>query len=330
METELDRELAKAQAALLARFAPDTPRQPNPLVAGRDPAARARGRAAAAARARRAETVPSSGCRSCRRSPGSRRVLAVDRPGHGLADPFDYRGVDLLEHARTFLQDILDALELPTADIAANSIGGLLGDRLRARQARARLAARARRRTRRAGARRSAPASFDEPAGRRPAARPAHDAQPDPRRKPEVLGAGPGRAPRAPRGRAPRRRRRAHPPEPRQHPQPDPLRGPRHSRRSARPGRPLADAEGPDLVPRRRARHLRPPQVRESVAGDRRRERERSPPVRIPTPGTCRGSTSRSESSPRSSVSWAHRHEAEWRQWRSHECAEMIEKSSLD
>jgi pimeloyl-ACP methyl ester carboxylesterase len=54
-----------------------------------------------------------------------RRVLAVDRPGHGLADPFDYRGVDLLEHARTFLRDILDALELPAVDIVACSMGGL-------------------------------------------------------------------------------------------------------------------------------------------------------------------------------------------------------------
>jgi pimeloyl-ACP methyl ester carboxylesterase len=55
----------------------------------------------------------------------SRRVLVVDRPGHGLAEPFDYRGVDLLGHARLFLGDILDALGLSTADIAANSIGGL-------------------------------------------------------------------------------------------------------------------------------------------------------------------------------------------------------------
>jgi hypothetical protein len=31
----------------------------------------------------------------------NRRVLAVDRPGHRLADPFDYRGVDLLDHGRT-------------------------------------------------------------------------------------------------------------------------------------------------------------------------------------------------------------------------------------
>jgi len=53
------------------------------------------------------------------------RVLAVDLPGHGLADPFDYTGVDLLELARTFLRDILDALEVRTLDLVANSMGGL-------------------------------------------------------------------------------------------------------------------------------------------------------------------------------------------------------------
>ena len=42
-------------------------------------------------------------CRSSRLS-RTHRVLAVDRPGHGLADPFDYHGVDLLEHGRTFLR----------------------------------------------------------------------------------------------------------------------------------------------------------------------------------------------------------------------------------
>ena len=56
----------------------------------------------------------------------SHRVLAVDRPGHGLADPFDYRGVDLLDHGRTFLRDVVDALELPTVDVVANSLGALL------------------------------------------------------------------------------------------------------------------------------------------------------------------------------------------------------------
>lgn len=54
-----------------------------------------------------------------------RRVLAVDRPGHGLADPFDYRGVDVLAHARQFLGDMLDAAGVRAAPIVANSMGGL-------------------------------------------------------------------------------------------------------------------------------------------------------------------------------------------------------------
>jgi pimeloyl-ACP methyl ester carboxylesterase len=53
------------------------------------------------------------------------RVLAVDRPGHGLADPFDYCGVDLLAHARRFLGEFLDAEGLPSVPIVANSMGGL-------------------------------------------------------------------------------------------------------------------------------------------------------------------------------------------------------------
>jgi len=53
------------------------------------------------------------------------RVLAVDRPGHGLADPFDYRGVDLLGHARQFLGEIMDAVGLASAPVVANSMGGL-------------------------------------------------------------------------------------------------------------------------------------------------------------------------------------------------------------
>jgi pimeloyl-ACP methyl ester carboxylesterase len=52
------------------------------------------------------------------------RVLAIDRPGHGLADPFDYDGVDLATHATTFIGDVLDQLELPSATLVANSIGG--------------------------------------------------------------------------------------------------------------------------------------------------------------------------------------------------------------
>ena len=54
------------------------------------------------------------------------RVLAVDRPGHGLADPFDYRRIDLLDHARTFLREILDAVDLETVDVLANSLGAFV------------------------------------------------------------------------------------------------------------------------------------------------------------------------------------------------------------
>jgi pimeloyl-ACP methyl ester carboxylesterase len=52
-------------------------------------------------------------------------VFAVDLPGHGFADPFDYSAVDMLELARGFLRDTLDALGLQTVQIAANSMGGL-------------------------------------------------------------------------------------------------------------------------------------------------------------------------------------------------------------
>jgi 2-hydroxy-6-oxonona-2,4-dienedioate hydrolase len=53
------------------------------------------------------------------------RVLAVDRPGHGLADPFDYRGVDMLDVASRFASEILDALNLQSAAVLGNSMGGL-------------------------------------------------------------------------------------------------------------------------------------------------------------------------------------------------------------
>ena len=54
-----------------------------------------------------------------------RRVVVVDRPGHGLAEPFDYRGVDLLAHGTAFVADLLDALGVEKAELAGCSIGGL-------------------------------------------------------------------------------------------------------------------------------------------------------------------------------------------------------------
>jgi pimeloyl-ACP methyl ester carboxylesterase len=124
METELDRKLADAQAALLARFAPDTQvrrirwsegeTQLFELGTG-SPLLYVHGGLSGAF-----EVVPVLSALA-----ENHRVLAVDRPGHGLADPFDYRGVDLLDHGRTFLRDIVDALGLPTVDVVANSIGAL-------------------------------------------------------------------------------------------------------------------------------------------------------------------------------------------------------------
>ena len=53
------------------------------------------------------------------------RVLAVDRPGHGLADPFDYRGVDLFAHAQAFLAELVEAEGLSKLQVVGNSMGGL-------------------------------------------------------------------------------------------------------------------------------------------------------------------------------------------------------------
>jgi pimeloyl-ACP methyl ester carboxylesterase len=124
VETELDRELGKTQDALLARFAPDAQVRRVRWSEGETqvfeigtgaPLLYVHGGLGGAF-----EVVP-----ILRALAKNHRVLAVDRPGHGLADPFDYRGVDLLDHARTFLRNILDALELTTVDIVAQSIGAL-------------------------------------------------------------------------------------------------------------------------------------------------------------------------------------------------------------
>jgi len=52
------------------------------------------------------------------------RVFAADRPGCGLTDKINYRGVQLREHAVDFIAGVMDGLQLPTARIVANSLGG--------------------------------------------------------------------------------------------------------------------------------------------------------------------------------------------------------------
>lgn len=51
-------------------------------------------------------------------------LFAVDRPGFGLTDYFDYRGVDLRRHAANFVRSLLDALELESATLMGGSMGG--------------------------------------------------------------------------------------------------------------------------------------------------------------------------------------------------------------
>jgi pimeloyl-ACP methyl ester carboxylesterase len=125
VETELDRELETALAALLAGFAPETrvrrirwsqgETQVVELGSG-SPLLYVHGGLGGAY-----EVVPILAALA-----EAHCVLAVDRPGHGLADPFDYRDVDLLDHGRTFLRDVVDGLGLPSVDVVANSMGALL------------------------------------------------------------------------------------------------------------------------------------------------------------------------------------------------------------
>ena len=124
MTSDLDRPLEVAQTALLARFAPETrvrrirwsggETQVLELGEGR-PLLLVHGGGDGAY-----EWVPIMPALA-----RHRRVLVVDRPGHGLADPFDYDGVELLRHATLFLDEVLDALEIPISDLLSNSIGGL-------------------------------------------------------------------------------------------------------------------------------------------------------------------------------------------------------------
>jgi pimeloyl-ACP methyl ester carboxylesterase len=51
-------------------------------------------------------------------------TFAPDRPGCGLTDKIDYRGVPFREHAVDFVTGVLDVLKLPKAALVGNSMGG--------------------------------------------------------------------------------------------------------------------------------------------------------------------------------------------------------------
>jgi pimeloyl-ACP methyl ester carboxylesterase len=56
---------------------------------------------------------------------GKHRLIAVDLPGFGLSDPFDYRGRTLRSHAVAQLCSLLDALDLQRVPIVGTSLGGM-------------------------------------------------------------------------------------------------------------------------------------------------------------------------------------------------------------
>ena len=60
------------------------------------------------------------------------RLIAVDCPGFGLTDPFLYKGVDVKQHAVSFLSSLLDALGIERAALVGSSLGGLWSLRLAA------------------------------------------------------------------------------------------------------------------------------------------------------------------------------------------------------
>jgi pimeloyl-ACP methyl ester carboxylesterase len=53
-----------------------------------------------------------------------RSLYLIDLPGCGLADPFDYTGVDLASHQTAFVGSVLDALGLGRAALVGASMGG--------------------------------------------------------------------------------------------------------------------------------------------------------------------------------------------------------------
>jgi 2-hydroxy-6-oxonona-2,4-dienedioate hydrolase len=53
------------------------------------------------------------------------RILAVDLPGYGLTDPYVYGRDNLREVGVGFLRSVIDALDLDSVPVVANSMGGL-------------------------------------------------------------------------------------------------------------------------------------------------------------------------------------------------------------
>jgi pimeloyl-ACP methyl ester carboxylesterase len=60
---------------------------------------------------------------------GSFHAIAVDLPGHGLADSYEFKGEELLSLMSRFLREITTALELRRTAVCGSSLGGLFSSR---------------------------------------------------------------------------------------------------------------------------------------------------------------------------------------------------------
>jgi pimeloyl-ACP methyl ester carboxylesterase len=56
-------------------------------------------------------------------------VIAVDLPGHGLADPFEFKAEDLLDLMSSFLREVTTVLQLGAVAVCGSSLGGLFSSR---------------------------------------------------------------------------------------------------------------------------------------------------------------------------------------------------------
>ena len=54
------------------------------------------------------------------------RAIAVDLPGHGLADPWDFRSEPIVDTGVRFLTDVIDALGTVRIPVVASSMGALM------------------------------------------------------------------------------------------------------------------------------------------------------------------------------------------------------------
>src|SRR3990172_6044024 len=120
---EVDESLERAQAALIARYAPGTRRR-SLRWAGGETQVLELGTGSPLVLVHGGLGAATSWLPIFPALARDHRVIAPDRPGHGRASPMNYAGIDVLDHATRFLREIMETLGIESAPIVANSMGG--------------------------------------------------------------------------------------------------------------------------------------------------------------------------------------------------------------